>query len=183
LQAAGYTKDKPLAFEMTAWYLSNLYQFPDIVLPSMNLTPELKIKYREVDNPTAVVLLNERNFEWATGMTFGPPAYSVDASVYPWYHSKGGLNFGNLKDPVMDQLVEQQRREQNLEAQKQIWKKIWDRELDIVYDVYLPDGPTTGGTFFHNYVLNYRTHGIGSSTCYANGQIRAVWLDEGAPNA
>jgi ABC-type transport system substrate-binding protein len=181
LSAAGYTPDNPLKFEMTGWYLSNLYQFNDVIIPSINGTPGLDVNYREVDNPTAVVLLNDRNFEWATGMTFGPPAYSVDQSVYPFYHSKGGLNFGNLNDSEMDSLVEQQRSEQNPEAQKDIWKKIWDRELDIVYDVFLPLSGGNGGSFFHNYVVNFRNHGIGSSVCYANAQIRSVWLDEGAP--
>jgi ABC-type transport system substrate-binding protein len=181
LQAAGYSAANPLTFEMTAFYLSNLYQFNSTVLPMMNSLPELEIKYREVDNPTAVQLLNDRNFPWATGMTFGPPAYSVDQAVYPFYHSKGGVNFGNLQDRQMDTLVEQQRREQNPTAQKEIWKKIWDRELEIVYDVFLPLGPTTGGSFFHNYVIGYRAHGIGGSTCYANRQLKGVWLDEGAP--
>ncbi|MFN8639118.1 MAG: ABC transporter substrate-binding protein [Dehalococcoidia bacterium] len=182
LQAAGYTKEKPLSFEMTGFYLSGFYQFTQSVLPTINKTPELAIKYREVDNPTAVVLLNDRKFEWATGMTFGPPAYSVDQSVYPFYHSKGGLNFGNLNDPEVDKLVEAQRRELKLDVQKDIWKQLWNKELDIVYDVYLPLGPTSGGSFYHNYVVNWRNHGIGSSTCYANGGIRAVWLDQGAPS-
>jgi peptide/nickel transport system substrate-binding protein len=181
LQGAGYSAQNPLTFEMTAWYLSNLYQFNSVILPMMNALPELEIKYREVDNPTAVSLLNDRSFPWATGMTFGPPAYSVDQAVYPFYHSKGGVNFGNLSDPEMDRLVEIQRREQNPEAQKETWKKIWDRELDIVYDVFLPLGPTTGGSFFHNYVINWRAHGIGSATCYANRQLKSVWLDAGAP--
>ncbi|MEZ4501297.1 MAG: ABC transporter substrate-binding protein [Dehalococcoidia bacterium] len=181
LSAAGYTADSPLSFEMTGFYLSNFYQFADVILPSINETVGLDVSYREVDNPTAVVLLNDRNFEWATGMTFGPPAYSVDQSVFPFYHSRGGLNFGNLNDSEMDSLVEQQRGEQNVEAQKEIWKKIWDRELDIVYDVFLPLSGGFGGSFFHNYVVNFRNHGIGSAVCYANSQIRSVWLDEGAP--
>jgi hypothetical protein len=32
-------------------------------------------------------------------------------------------------------------------------------------------------------MVNFRPHGIGAWTCYANAQARAVWLDEGAPNA
>ena len=181
LSAAGYTPDNPLSFELTGFYLSALYQFNDAILPSINETPALDISYRQVDNPTAVVLLNDRNFEWGTGMTFGPPAYSVDQSVFPFYHSQGGLNFGNLNDPTMDGLVEDQRKEQDPEAQKEIWKKIWDRELDIVYDAFLPLSGGNGGSFFHNYVVNYRAHGIGSVVCYANSQLRSVWLDEGAP--
>ena len=181
LTAAGYSADSPLSFEMTGYYISAFYEFQDVVLPVINQTPELDLAFRQVDLPTGVVLLNDRNFEFATGMTYGPPAYSVDQSVYPFYHSKGGLNFGNLNDPEMDSLLEAQRREQDLDTQKGIWKDIWDRELDIVYDVFMPLSGGEGGSFWHNYVANYRPHGIGSVTCYANGMIRSVWLDEGAP--
>lgn len=180
LAAAGYTPQNPLSFEMTGWYISNSYRFVDIQLPAINQVPGLNVKYRQVDNPTAVLLLNDRNFEWATGMTFGPPSYSVDQSVYPFYHSKGGLNFGNLNDPVVDKLVETQRREQNPEAQKEIWKKIWDWQLDQIPDVYMPENPRPRA-LWHNWMINYRPHGIGSYVCYANAQARSVWLDEGAP--
>jgi len=183
LSAAGYTDDSPLSFEITGFYLNAFYEFASAILPAMNETPGLELTFRQVDLPTGVVLLNDRNFEWATGMTFGPPAYSVDQSVFPFYHSAGGANFGNLNDPEMDRLVEAQRKEQDPEAQKEIWLDIWNRELDIVYDVFLPLSGGNGGSFWHNYVINWRPHGIGSSTCYGNGQIRAVWLDEGAPGA
>jgi ABC-type transport system substrate-binding protein len=180
MQAAGYTKDRPLAFEMTAWYLSNSYRFLDVQLPAMNELPELEVSYRQVDNPTAVTLLNDRNFEWATGMTFGPPAYSVDQSVYPFYHSKGGLNFGNLNNADMDRLVTAQRKEQNPQAQKAIWKQIWDWQQSEIYDVFLPENPRPRN-LWHNYMLYYRPHGIGTYGCYGNGQARSVWLDAGAP--
>ena len=180
LAAAGYTPQNPLSFEMTGWYISSSYRFLDIQLPALNKVPGLDVKYRQVDNPTAVLLLNDRNFEWATGMTFGPPSYSVDQSVYPFYHSKGGLNFGNLKDSTIDRLVETQRREQKLEAQKETWKKIWDWQHDQIYDVFMPENPRPR-SIWHNWMLGYRPHGIGSYGCYANGQARSVWLDEGAP--
>jgi len=180
LQAAGYSADSQLSFEITGWYLSRSYAFPDLVVPMMNQRPELNISYRQVDNPTAVVLLNDRNFEWATGMTYGPPAYSVDQIVFPFFHSKGGVNFSNINDPELDRLIEAQRRESDEEARKDLWRQIWDRDLDQVYDVYLPYNAESRG-IWHNYMLNYRPHGIGGYSCYANGQARAVWLDEGAP--
>ncbi len=180
LQAAGYSADSQLSFEITGWYLSRSYAFPDLVVPMMNQRPELNISYRQVDNPTAVVLLNDRNFEWATGMTYGPPAYSVDQIVFPFFHSKGGVNFSNINDPELDRMIEAQRGEPDEEARKDLWRQIWDRDLDQVYDVYLPYNAESRG-IWHNYMLNYRPHGIGGYSCYANGQARAVWLDEGAP--
>ncbi|MFN8583581.1 MAG: ABC transporter substrate-binding protein, partial [Gemmatimonadaceae bacterium] len=180
LSAAGYSTQSPLTFEMTGWYISNSYRFLDIQLPAMNEVPGLAVKYRQVDNPTAVLLLNDRNFEWATGMTFGPPSYSVDQSVYPFFHSKGGVNFGNLNAPDLDKLLADQRREQNNEARKEIWKKIWNWQLDQIYDVYMPENPRPR-ILWHNWMLGFRPHGIGTYGCYGNGQARSVWLDEGAP--
>ena len=75
-----------------------------------------------------------------------------------------------------------QRREKNPEAQKDLWKQIEKRYFDEVWQVWFPIG-VLGRTFFHNYLINFRRHGIGGWTCYANAQARSVWLDEGAPNA
>jgi ABC-type transport system substrate-binding protein len=183
LQAAGYTSASPLTFEVTSWYLSAALgsrPFETITVPEMNKQPELKITHRTVDNPTSVVMLNERNFESAHGMTFGPPAYSVDQSIYPFYHSKGGLNFGNRNVPELDRLLEAQRAELDKVKQKEIWKQIWDMQLDQVYDVFLPTTTLSRG-FWHNYVIGYRPFPNGLS-CYGNSQLRSVWLDEGAPN-
>lgn len=180
LQAAGYTEDAPLSFEITGWYLSRSYSFEDLVLPMMNALPELNLSYRQVDNPTSVTMLNDRAFEWAHGMTYGPPAYSVDQIVFPFFHSKGGVNFSNINDSELDGYIEAQRREPDEAARKELAQKIWTRDLDQVYDVYLPYNAVSYGVW-HNYMLNYRPHGIGGYTCYGNGQARAVWLDEGAP--
>ena len=183
LQAAGYSATKPLTFEVTSWYLSSAapqrYGFEDIILQMFKRIKELNITHRTVDNPTSVVMLNERKYDTAHGMTFGPPAYSVDQSIYPFYHSKGGLNFGNRNEPALDALLEAQRRESNLEAQKEIWKKVWDMQLDQVWDLFLP-GQLEARSFWHNYVLGYRPFPSGL-TCYGNSQLRGTWLDEGAP--
>ncbi|MSP22849.1 MAG: ABC transporter substrate-binding protein [Dehalococcoidia bacterium] len=183
LQAAGYSAAKPLTFEVTSWYLSSAapqrYGFEDIILQQFKKVKELNITHRTVDNPTSVVMLNERKYETAHGMTFGPPAYSVDQSIYPFYHSKGGLNFGNRNDPTLDAMLEAQRRETKREAQKEIWKKVWDYQLNQVYDMFLPSSLQARG-FWHNYVMGYRPFPSGLS-CYGNSQVRGMWLDEGAP--
>ncbi len=183
LQAAGYSATSPFSIEVTSWYLSGSapqrYGFEDIVLQQYKKLKELNVTHRTVDNPTHVVMLNERKFEDANGMTFGPPAYSVDQSIYPFFHSKGGLNFGSVKNDALDKLLEAQRRESNKEAQKEIWKKIWDMQLDQNWVVYLP-GQLEARGFWHNYVLGYRPFPSGLQ-CYGNSQVRGMWLDEGAP--
>ena len=184
LQAAGYSATSPLTFDVSSWYLSGAapqrYGFEDIIVPDMNQVPELNIGHRTVDNPTSVVMLNERNFEVAHGMTFGPPAYSVDQWLYPFYHSNGGLNFGNRNEPALDQLLEAQRSELDPEAQHELWIEIWNMQHDQIWDVFFPTNTLSRG-FWHNYVLGYRPFPSGLS-CYGNSQLRSVWLDEGAPN-
>ena len=180
LQAAGYSADSPLDFEVTQFYLQAFYQFDDLVLPMLNNIPELDITSRAVDNPTSVVMLNNREFESAHGMTFGPPAYSVDQIAFPFMHSTGGANFGSIDDPELDQLIEAQREELDDEARRDLWHQIWDRDLDQVYYMYLPENAARHSVW-HNYMLNFRPHGLGTYTCYGNGIARSVWLDEGAP--
>ncbi len=179
LQAAGYSAANKLTIDAPVWYGRNEYQ--QIIKPQFDKIPELEFKPRVVDNPTAVQMLNDRNYEETMNVTWGPPSYSVDQVTYPWYHSKGGVNHANVNDKEMDDLLVAQRREKNAEAQKEIWKKIEKRYFDEVWQVWYPINVLTR-SFFHNYMINYRPHGIGSYTCYANAQARAVWLDEGAPN-
>ena len=180
LQAAGYSSDSPLDFEVTQFYLQAFYQFDDLVLPMLNAIPELDITSRAVDNPTSVVMLNNREFESAHGMTFGPPAYSVDQIAFPFMHSTGGANFGSIDDPELDQLIEAQREELDDEARRDLWHQIWDRDLDQVYYMYLPENAARHSVW-HNYMLNFRPHGLGTYTCYGNGIARSVWLDEDTP--
>ncbi|MFN8638913.1 MAG: ABC transporter substrate-binding protein [Dehalococcoidia bacterium] len=180
LQAAGYTAQAPLLVDAPVWYGRNEYQ--QIIKPQYDKVPEFKFNIRVVDNPTAVQMLNDRAYEDTMNVTWGPPSYSVDQVVYPWYHSKGGVNHANVNDPEMDSLLVAQRREKNPEAQKEVWKKIEKKYFDEVWQVWYPIGVLARG-FWHNYMVNFRPHGIGSYTCYSNAQARAVWLDEGAPNA
>ena len=177
MQAAGYTEDNPLEWEHVGFYDRTIY--PSIIMPGINGSlPELKLTFREVDNPTAVQLLSDRNFEWTADVTWGPAGFSMDQWIFPWYHSTGGLNYNNVNDSTMDGLLEAQRKELNLEAKKEIWQQVWDRIFDQVWDVFYPVG--LGRTAWHNYTVNYRPHGLMSGfVCYTSDQARAMWLDEG----
>ena len=181
LQAAGYSEDNPIEVDFPVWYKRR--EYAEIMLPNYEaVLPELKANFREVDNPTAVTMLNDRNFEDTMNATWGPPVYSVDQAVFPWYHSQGGLNHNNVDDPTMDDLVSKQRAEQNPEAQVELWKQIEERIFDQVWEVFMP-GVAINRTFWHNYMINFRPHGIASVlSCYGDGKARSIWLDEGAPN-
>ena len=178
LQAAGYSESNPIKADAPVWYWRTVYQ--EIMQPMYALIPELEFEVRVVDNPTAVQMLNDRNYDDTMNVTWGPPAYSVDQMVFPWYHSNGGLNHANVNDPEMDKLLEAQRAEQDFEASKEIWQQIEDRIYDQVWQVLFPTA-MTARRLWHNYVLNWRPHGIASFTCYGNGMARSMWLDEGAP--
>ena len=161
------------------WYKRRDYA--NLLAPMYGDIPGIQFNVREVDNPTAVSMLNDRNFDDTMNITWGPPAYSVDQAVFPWYLSTGGLNFNNVNDAEMDRLLVAQRGEGDADAQKEIWQQIEARIFDQVWDVFFPE-TAFRRELFHNYMVNYRTHGIGNWVCYANAQARSVWLDEGAPN-
>ena len=176
LTAAGYSNTKPITAELTAWFAR--LDWGEIMVPALNKLPLIKATFRQVDNPTAVTLLSARNFQDITNITWGPPAYAVDQTLYPWYHSKGGLNHSNHNDETMDKLVTAQRQEQDPKKQKEIWKQAEDRIYDQVWEVFTPVNFQRRG-LWHNYVMNFRQHGLGSLTTYASHQFRGIWLDQG----
>jgi len=178
MQAAGYTTAKPLTVELTSFYNKN--QFSGIVIPGINNNlKEVKITWREIDNPTHVTLMSDRNFKEMIGFLWGPPGYSMDQWLSPFFGSKGSLNYGSINDPQLDALLAKQRAETKPAAQKEIWNQISTLIHDKVYQAWWPVALQRNG--WHNYMVNYRPHGlIGAWTCYANPQTRTIWFDEGA---
>ena len=177
LQAAGYTADNPLKAEMPSYYFRT--ELAQLVVPGINQNlPEVQITFREVDNPTHVTLMSDRNFDSMIGFLWGPPGYSMDQWIYPFYHSTGSLNYGSINDAELDDLLVKQRSESNADAQKALWQQIYDRIHDKVYQAWFPEVQIRAS--WHNYILNYRHHGwIGNYTCYGADQARAIWLDGG----
>ena len=80
----------------------------------------------------------------------------------------------------MDKLLEGQRAETDPEAKKELWQQVWDMIHDQVWDVWYPVGLSR--TAWHNYVLNYRPHGLmGGFVCYTSSNVKTMWFDEGSP--
>jgi ABC-type transport system substrate-binding protein len=180
LQAAGYTATNKFTVDAPVWYARNDYR--ELMLPMFQKVPEIDFKVRQVDNPTAVQMLNDRNYEDTMNITFGPPVYAVDQALYPFYHSKAGLNHNNVNDVEMDRLVTAQRRETNPERQKELWKQAEDRIFDQVWQVFWCR-EAFQRTMWHNYVINIRPHGIsGALVATATAKARSIRLDAGAPN-
>jgi len=180
LQAAGYSADSPLEFEHVTWY--DRQDSGEILIPGLNAAvPEVNVSFREVDNPTQVTLLSDRNFDNTIGIVWGPPGYAMDQWIYPWYHTTGGLNYNAKGNAELDALLDQQRAVSSLDEKKAIWQQVWDTIHDQVWDLWWPEANVRRN--WHNYVLNYRGHGLmGPFTCYNAQQARALWLDDGAPN-
>ncbi len=179
LQAAGYSADNRLEAEMPSYYFRT--ELSQLVVPGINQNlPEVNITFREVDNPTHVTLMSDRNFDSMIGFLWGPPGYSMDQWIYPFYHSAGSLNYGSVNDAELDDLLVKQRAETDPAAQAELWKQVYDRIHDKVYQAWFPEQLIR--TTWHNYILNYRHHAwIGSYTCYGGDQARAMWLDTPNP--
>ena len=177
LQAAGYSSTNKLAWEHVTWY--DRVTSAEVIIPALNQNlPELEVTFRQVDNPTQVTMLSDRNFPETMGIVWGPPSYSMDQWSYAWWNTNGSLNYNASGNAEMDALLDQQRAEADPEARKEIWFKMWDIIHDQVWNFWWPEGLSR--TAFHNYVLNYRRHGItGSWSCYNSDTFRSVWLDEG----
>jgi len=179
MEAAGFTADAPLVAELASWYTRE--ELAQLVIPSINQNlPQADLTFREIDNPTHVTMMSDRNFEQMVGFLWGPPGYSMDQWIYPFYHSEGSLNYGSIVDTDLDEMLVAQRAETNADAQHEVWRQIYDRIHDMVYQAWLPERLIRQA--FHNYILNFRYHAwIGGYSCYGGDQARAIWLDEGAP--
>ena len=177
MQAAGYSADNKLSWEHVTWY-DRAPSAENIIPGVMRNLPEVEIAFRQVDNPTQVTLLSDRNFEETIGIVWGPAGFSMDQWIFPWYQTEGGLNYNAKGNAELDELLVGQRRETDLEAKKGIWRQVWEVIHDQVWDFWWPVG--FADTAWHNWMINFRPHGwMGSWSCYASDQFRASWLDEG----
>jgi peptide/nickel transport system substrate-binding protein len=179
MQAAGYTREKPLEITLQSWYYRQ--ELSELVVPGIaqNL-PEVKIGWRQIDNPTHVTLMSDRNYPELIGFLWGPPGFSMDLWIYPFYHSTGGTNYGSINDAELDAKLDAQRAAPTLEEKKEIWQWIWERIHDKVYQAWFPEPLVRSA--WPNFMLNFREHALnGTYGCYSSGMARSIWLDDGSP--
>src|SRR5690606_19408844 len=149
MQAAGFTADNRLEAEMPSYYYRT--ELAQLVVPGINQNlPEVNITFREVDNPTHVTLMSDRNYDEMIGFLWGPPGYSMDQWLYPFNYSTGSLNYGSVDDPALDDLLDAPRAETDAEAQKALWMQISEHVHDQVYQMWWPVGFSRAS--WHNYV-------------------------------
>jgi peptide/nickel transport system substrate-binding protein len=180
LDAAGYNADNPLKWEHVTWY--DREPSSEIIIPGIKDVTNgvIDISFRQVDNPTQVTLLSDRNFDETIGIVWGPFGFSMDQNIFGWYHTGGGLNYNAAGNADLDVLLEKQRAATDLPAKKEIWQQVWDTIHDQVWDFWWPEAYLRYA--WHNYVLNYRPHGAtGSTVCYISDLVQEMWLETGAP--
>ncbi|MEZ4502155.1 MAG: ABC transporter substrate-binding protein [Dehalococcoidia bacterium] len=180
LQAAGYSADNKLTWEHVTWY--DRQDSGEILIPGLNsAVPEVEVSFRQVDNPTQVTLLSDRNFDDSIGIVWGPFGFSMDQNIFGWWHTQGGLNYNAAGNAELDMLLEKQRALTDAAEKKEVWQQVWDIIHDQVWDLWWPEAYRRYA--WHNYALNYRPHGatgpVGS--CYTSDQVQTMWLESGAP--
>jgi peptide/nickel transport system substrate-binding protein len=170
LKAAGADN---LEFELVHFYLPN--QSP--ILQDQLRQIGVKLNIRAVDNPTAVQLWTSKNFKDAINISWGPPNFTADGWLYPFYSSNGGANYNGVNDPDLDKLLDQQRRELDANKRKEIIKQIDVRLHDQNYDVFIPVNWVR--QMWGTHVKNFRNHGfMAHSQCYLASEYSQVWIDK-----
>ncbi len=164
-----------LKAKFVSWYQRNTFQ---LIQQMWKENLGVEVDARQVDNPTHITILTGRNYEDMVGIVWGPPSYELDGWVYPYYYSKGGLNYNFVDDPALDQLLDRQRAELDNERRKQLFKQLWTHLHDKMYEIWWPQNYTIYG--WRSSVRNFRLHGImGTAACYSTGNAaRRVWIDK-----
>jgi len=110
LNAAGYTKDNPLKFDMIC------NNFPQTIPAHQLIQAEWKrlsqgmvdVNLRIVDTPTSTSLRNSGQFSYmSNGFSVGIPEPDIWLSSV--YRSGASLNFGHFSDPQLDAMIDKQR--------------------------------------------------------------------------
>ncbi|MFN8558467.1 MAG: ABC transporter substrate-binding protein [Dehalococcoidia bacterium] len=175
LTAAG---QENFEFELVEWYMTAGSNNTLEPMQDMLRQIGLKVVQRKVDNPTAIQLLTQRNYKDAINAVWGPPNYSIDGWIYPWYITNGGLNYIFLSDPELDNLLKAQRKEADANKRRTVLKQIDQRLNDQNYDIWWPQAWYR--EMWPASLKNYRTHGfVGTMACYSIGQLRSAWIDKG----
>ncbi len=123
LQAAGYTKDSPAKWEIMGWSVPHR----TIGIDELQLAAEM---YRKVSNGALQPAV--KGLEWGAWkqaearhqfqMISSQYSMGVDPhdALQKMYHSNGGRNFAQFKDPQFDAMLEKERSTFNLDERKKL---------------------------------------------------------------
>jgi peptide/nickel transport system substrate-binding protein len=125
LSAAGFTKDKPLSFELSnaniaaAQAASQLLQSQYARLGQGVIQTELRF----ADNITHVAQQRQGQYDVAGPINRGS-YLEPDQALTQIFHSRSALNYNKFNDPRVDQMIERQRRLFNPQERKTFVKEI-----------------------------------------------------------
>jgi peptide/nickel transport system substrate-binding protein len=173
LSAAGYTKDKPLKFELM------INANPQGTTGAQLAQAQWKRLSGGVVDTTikgesqasAASLRQAGQFTYVqAGHSVGP----VDPELWlsTTYRTHGSLNYANYSDPQLDAMIDKQR---TIFDDKQ--RKAAVRDIILYMLDHSPYTVATGLFYFHAY--QPRVHGYQPETHYLNGRLfQSVWLDQ-----
>lgn len=147
LAAAGYSKDKPLEFEIMAWSVPHR----TIGIDEIQLAAEM---YQRESG--GVMKVSVKGLEWGTWkaaeanhefqMISSAYSMGVDAhdALVKMYSSTGGRNFAQFKDPAFDAKLEVEKAEFDVEKRKELVKELvrYINDPSRIANAWTGTGPT-----------------------------------------
>jgi ABC-type transport system substrate-binding protein len=151
LQAAGYSKDSPAKWEIMAWSVPSRV----IGIDELQLAAEM---YRKVSG--GVLQPSVKGLEWgAWKQAEARYQFQMISSVYSMgndphdalqkmYHSQGGRNFAQFKDPQFDAMLDKERSTFNIDERKKLIQDMlrYVNDPARVANVWTGSGPFVGAS-------------------------------------
>lgn len=113
LNAAGFTKDNPLKFTLSASRsnLTGTFTGAQLLQAQFNRHSQGTVQpdLRPVDEGVFYDGLNKQDFEYTIANLVAFMPFDPDLWFRQFYHSKGTRNYGKYSDPALDHMVDKQR--------------------------------------------------------------------------
>lgn len=151
LKAAGYTKDSPAKWEIMGWSVPSRV----IGIDELQLAAEM---YQKVSG--GVLQPSVKGMEWGAWkqaearyqFQMISSAYSMGADAHDtlqkMYHSKGGRNFAQFKDPTFDAMLDKERSIFNTDERKKAVQEMlrYLNDQGRIANVWTGTGPAKGAS-------------------------------------
>lgn len=173
LEEAGYKDGLEVEFLTTS-------PVPDSVLLLQKYLEAVGVRLRLVEQESTVVTAARTNKTFR-GMISGSaiPGLDVDLAVYPLFAPGSALNWGNVDDPVLTELLERIRFSLDQDERTRLAKQVNDRVLDQVHHLWIFSVHDI--VIMHPWVRNYVDALHTWVSNWGSWAWRIVWLTDHAP--
>lgn len=172
LAEAGY----PDGFEVE-WTVSSISDHDQVVAQQWAQVG-VRVKFVQVESTVLTNLINTKKFPGivATGAT---PGLSGLWESVNYFHSRSPINFGNIADPVMDELLERARSTVDPAEQVRLLRQVQEHELSQCNTIWTVANHryTIWKPWFHYVGDHLRGRGIH----FGNTNWAYTWIDDTAP--